>query len=251
MTLRSHEVGEVVVLTIDRADRRNALDLEVIGALDDALASMAEGDAPAAVILAGDGPTFSAGLDMAVFASFAQGDDTEIEAVIDRSAGLIERLTAMPCLTVAAVQGVAAGPSMAIALACDLRLVTESAKFVPGFFRFGGTPDGGVSAMLVRAVGLSRAISASVTDRPLRAAELVQLGLAERSAPDTDLVDAAVELAVSVGRRPPDAWPRLRSVLSAAATNELGPQLDLERETAKRLIGDDGFRQTIAALVTR
>jgi hypothetical protein len=80
---------------------------------------------------------------------------------------------------------------------------------------------------------------------------LVQLGLAERSVPDTDLIDAAVELAASVGRRSPDAWPRLRSVLAAAATNGLGPQLDLERETAKRLIGDDGFRQTISALVTR
>lgn len=251
MTLVAERHGDVLVVTLNRPEQRNALDLETIHKLLEVLEVEFQELPPAALVLTGAGNTFSAGIDMGVFGAFLQGDDAQIRSVIDLSAAVVARLMELPCLTVAALNGAAVGPGMALALAADLRVVTERAKMIPGFFRFGGSPDGGTSAMMVRAFGVQRTLSMSVTDAPLGADQLVQLGVAERVVGGDELLADAVSLADALKGRPAESWPRLRAVIAGAGARDVNAQLELEREYAYRLLDDDQFKQSLLTLLKR
>src|SRR5262245_7912890 len=206
------------VLTLNRPERRNALDVALITALSRRLAAAGEERAVRCVVLTGAGGAFCAGADLKEVMTGAGPDDDVMEGAYNPA---IRALRRMPKPVVAAVDGVATGYGASLALAADIRLASERARFSFIFVRIGLTLDGGASWLLPRAVGL-RASELAMTGDLIDAAEAYRIGLVNHVHPAAELAAAAGALARRLADGPPLALAAIKANLNAA----LGPALD-------------------------
>lgn len=247
MSVKRRDRDHLAVVVLDRPDRRNALDIPMLDALCQELESV-ERERPAGLVLMAEGPAFCAGLDGDVLKTLiGPHSDHALVEVLDRLDALVRLLAEVQVPTIAALAGPAIGPGATLALACDLRVAAPTASLLAGFFRFGGSPDGGLSVQLVRAFGYHRALHLSLTDDRVDAEELARLGLVATIVPPDMLLDSAVQLGRAVSGRPPAAMPRLRRVLASAAVQSLPEQLSVERAAAKEAVADPALRSALAA----
>jgi enoyl-CoA hydratase/carnithine racemase len=246
MSVRVEAEGPVTIVTIDRPERRNAVDVETAAALREAFDAF-EGDESAQVaVLTGAGGHFCAGFDLKAFAERGVSYDPLGEGPM----GPTRRLLSKPVL--AAIEGYAVAGGMELALWCDLRIVAESATF--GIFcRRWGVPliDGG-TVRLPRIVGQGRALDLILTGRPVGAAEALAIGLANRVVPDGGARAEAERLAAEVARFPSlcmrtdrasayAGWDGdLRRALQAEALAGAAPLAEGARDGAARFAGGRG-----------
>jgi enoyl-CoA hydratase/carnithine racemase len=206
--------GAVTTLTLDRPARRNALTVEMLEALEEAIGRIETDAAVRMVIVTGTGEAaFSSGADLDAFAD--QDRDTAWRRWVPLGHRVFGRLAALPCPTIAVLNGNAFGGGLELALACDLRLAAAEASV--GFPEVGvGTlPGWGGTGRLVDAVGLARARQLVLTGMPIGAAQAVSWGLLSDCAPRPELpalVDqytaalrASAPVAVGVAKRILDA----------------------------------------------
>ncbi len=211
----------VAEITLNRPEAANALNAEMGRELHDAVLRCDADDAVRALIITGSGRFFCAGGDLKSFA--AQGDDLplHLKQVTADFHAAVSRLNRMDAPVIMAINGVAAGAGFSFALAGDLALAAESARFTMAYTRAGLTPDGSSTYFLPRLVGLRRAKELTLTNRTLSAAEALVWGLVNQVVPDAELLPAARALA---------------SELATGATLALG--------AAKRLL-DSGLNATL------
>lgn len=196
-TVRSERLDEhVVLVTLARPERLNAISFELVGDLHDALDEISGDDSCRVVILTGEGRGFCAGLDLRDHGRPpAPGEHPRAEVGVGGQefiANLMIRLRELPQIVVGAVNGPAFGGGLSLACACDLRIAAESARFCSAFIRTGlsGT-DAGISVLLPQIIGAGRALDLIVTGREIDASEAERLGLVSRVVPDTSLIDEA------------------------------------------------------------
>ena len=203
-TLR-HEVADgVATLTLNRPESLNALNSQLRRELLAALKGIARDDAVRAVILTGEGRGFCSGADLR-----GGSGERDFRAVLEREYNpLIRAIRELPKPVIAAVNGVAAGAGVSLALACDLVYAAEEATFIQAFIRIGLVPDSGSTRTLVRTLGRHRAAQLIFSGEPLTAAEAHAAGLVNVMLPGAEMMDAAAR----GGRR---AWPRRRPARSA------------------------------------
>lgn len=196
-TVRIERQGPVTVVTIDRPERRNAVDRETAAALADAFRAFDRDDETAVAVLTGAGGTFCAGADLR---SFAEGRGNRVEADGDGPMGPTRLTLSKP--VIAAVAGYAVAGGLELACWCDLRIAEEDAVFGV-FCRRWGVPliDGG-TVRLPRIVGRSRALDMILTGRPVGAEEAKEMGLANRVVPAGAALEAAIALAQDIARFP-------------------------------------------------
>ena len=208
-----------------------------------------------AVILTGAGSAFSAGQDLAEPGVIDLPRDRWAEALGDSLEGwyhpviLKLRETALP--VVAAVNGVAAGAGMALALACDLIVAAESANFLQAFRRIGLQPDCGSSHLLPRLVGEARARELALLGEPLPAAQALEWGLINRCVPDDRLLQEAEILAEKLAAGPRLALGHAKRALLLSAENPLPEQLDLEARFQRDCVADSDFAEGLAAFTEK
>ena len=206
MTLQIENVSEEVrAIWLNRPERLNAINYTMVCDLHDALDEVAGDDACKVVILTGTGRAFCAGLDLADW-----GTPPEVGAHRHMRAGtsgqaflanLVQHIRATPQVMVAAVNGPAAGGGLSLALACDLRMAAASATMCSAFIKTGLTgTDVGVSYLLPRLIGASRAFDLMLTGRTIDAVEADRAGLVSRVVADEMLWDEALEMAASISR---------------------------------------------------
>jgi enoyl-CoA hydratase len=188
----------VHLLELNRPDRLNAISDTLLDDLHDELRALAADRSARVVVLTGRGRGFCAGLDLK---EWGQGTPEERTAAVrmrhqQALAALMTGLRELPQPVVAAVNGPAAGGGLALALASDVRIAGESAKFGDAFVRIGLSGcDVGVSWLLPRLIGSSRAFELMLTGRVIDAAEADRIGLVSRVVPDADLLDTALGVA--------------------------------------------------------
>ena len=193
--------GNVAVVTLAAAERSNALTPELAHALMDVYTRAADDPAVGALLLRAEGSAFCAGADLGVIRA-AMPDPLETTAFVGIGAiyEMFRRLVAVPIPTIAAVQGPCVGAGVNLPLACDVRIVSEEAKFV-GFARAGVHPGGG-HLELLRAVDRQAAAWLALCGQTIDAAESVRLGLAMRmTSPDT-LFEEAMAVARTAAADP-------------------------------------------------
>jgi enoyl-CoA hydratase len=193
----------ITAIRLDRPDRLNAINFELVGELHDALDVVAADDDCKVVIISGNGRGFCSGLDLKDFGALpAPGGHRHYPAGQTGQnylASLMLHLRATPQILIAAVNGPAFGGGFSISLACDLRIASASAVFCSAFIRTGLTgTDAGVSYLLPRLIGAARAFDMIVTGRAVDAAEAERMGIVSRAVPDEQLWDEAVSIASSV-----------------------------------------------------
>ncbi len=214
----------VAVITINRPDRLNAITPEVGGTLEAAFLEL-EADAQVrAVVLTGAGRGFCAGADIS-------GDTGSARQVLhDTWNPLILTMRSLHLPIIAAVNGVAAGAGVSLALACDLRIAARSAKFQLSFAKVGLMPDAGSTWLLPRIVGLGRANELALLARPLTAPEAKEWGLVNQLAEDGAALTDAIGLGTSFDNLSTSVAAAKRAFQRALEV-DLADQLGYEADT--------------------
>jgi enoyl-CoA hydratase/carnithine racemase len=248
-SVRAEPDGGVLVVVLDRPARRNALDETMIARLRAVLDEAAGADGVEAVVLTGAGEAFCAGADVSRFEqrldgrSFRRGGHELTELV-----GAIERIEKP---VVAAVNGVTVGLGVQLALACDLRVAAENARFLFSEGRLGLLPTHGGVARLVKLVGLARARDVLLSSRPLEAARAYELGLLTEVVPDDQLLPAAKALAADALRRAPQSYGLTKRLLLLAASADLESAIAAETIAQSVLVGTEDHQEGLRALRDR
>ncbi len=198
MNVTLEKEGPIAVLTLDRPDKLNAMADPMWDALYAHLGTIAQDDSVRAVILTGAGRAFCSGGDVG---GMARSDIVSGRARSQRRHRAISALYQLEKPVIAAVRGAVYGIGNALALACDLVIASDTARFSMVFKKVGLVPDGGAIFFLTRQLGIARAKELVYTARPVSAAEALEIGLVTRivrdEALETDARAAALELAQS------------------------------------------------------
>lgn len=223
----SEDRGPVRHVVINRPEKRNALNGEVIAALRDAFAAAAGEREVQCVVVRGNGPMFSSGVDFAALGALA-ADPTGLDALrrpILEAWNLLEQM-AKP--TIAQIHGACLGGAMELALACDLRTMAADAIMGLPETRIGLIPDVGGSSRLPSIVGVGRAKELIMASKLVDGTEAERIGLVNRVAPASDLEAATDALVGELLACAPVAVAHAKRVIDAAAKPALGVTLDLE-----------------------
>lgn len=235
--LVSQPADGVTMLTLNRPEKLNAMDVGLVTELHDALGAAGADRACRAIVLTGEGRGFCAGLDLGGYGTPPDADGRGTVgagfAVQQQIASLVPRLRSLPQPVIAAVNGAAAGGGLALALASDVRIAAESAKFNVAFVRIGLSGcDIGVSWLLPRLIGASRAWELMLTGRVIDSAEADKIGLVTRVVPDGTVVESALETAALIAANSPWGVRMTKEVAwSQLEVASLQAGIDLENRT--------------------
>jgi len=244
----------VAILTMNRPERLNAMSRPMLEAMEAALARLAGAPEIGAVVLTGAGRAFCAGGDVKAMAEGAEvaGGSLEERAQQLRARMEVSRwLHEMPKPTIAMVRGAAAGAGLSLALACDLRVASETAKFTTAFARVGYSGDFGGSYFLTRLVGTARARELYFTAELLDAARALAIGLVNRVVPDAELETETLGLAGRLARGPRIAHRYIKRNMNAAESGTLAELLDLEAWHHTRTGLTEDHREAARAFVEK
>jgi 2-(1,2-epoxy-1,2-dihydrophenyl)acetyl-CoA isomerase len=246
--IRVERNGAIATLTIDRPERRNALDIPSMRELKEALQSLSIDEAVRCVLLTGAGTAFSAGGDVAVMEEYRTRRELPalFHALTGEMEGAIREVVGMPKPVVAALPGVAAGGGLSLALAADWRIASDSATLVPAFGSLGAVPDGGLTYFLPHFLGVGLAQEMLFTNARVPAARARELGLLHEVVPATHLRDRALARSTELAGGPTFAYGRAKRLLVSAFGGNLETQMALERraavEAATRTELEEGIR---------
>ena len=244
----------VAVLTLNRPDRLNAMSGSMLAGLLEALPRLGEDAEVGAVVLTGAGRGFCAGGDVKAMAEGTEMPGTTLE---ERAHGLrtymeVSRwLHEMPKPTIAMVKGAAAGAGLSLALACDLRVAGESARFATAFARVGYSGDFGGSYFLTQLVGTGKARELYYTAEIVDAPQALALGLVNRVIPDARLEEETMALAARIARGPRVALSYMKRNMNAAESGTLKDLLDLEAWHHSRTGMTEDHREAALAFVEK
>ena len=220
--------GPVEVLTLNRPDKRNALNTGLRQALVSALEEIAADASVRCVVLTGAGDkAFVAGADVTEFA----GRDVAAQAATMLGRRVYDVVAALERPVVAAINGVCLGGGLELALACDIRVASTTARFGQPEVNLGLIPGGGATQRLPRVVGMGAALRLILTGDPVDAAEALRIGLVEEITEPADCLPRAIAIAERISRNSPVAVAAARRATRAALGLPLSAGLDLERAT--------------------
>lgn len=215
----------VLTITLNRP-KVNAFNFELIGATQAAF-KQAERDAQVrCVLLTGSGSVFSAGQDVS---EFRQAEDVSFRYHLQRTYNpLILQIRKLEKPVLAAINGAVSGAALGIALACDLRVAADTARFVVGFLGIGLAPDSAVSLLLPALIGLGRAAEFTFTNASISAAQALQWGLVNRLVPASELAEQAAQWARLLALGPVHAMGLAKRDFNRAVLGNLEQVLDYE-----------------------
>ena len=246
-TLTLHQENAALRITLNRPEVLNALSLELLAELKTVLEQAASDSAVRAVMLTGAGRGFCSGADLS---NTPIGSD--IQQVVETSYNpVIRLLSTMPKPVIAAVNGVAAGAGLSLALACDVRLLAESASFTVGFSGIALAMDAGASYYLPRLIGRARTLELAYSNRRVNAEEALSLGLGEQLLPDATFAQDSWSLLTRLAAGPTASLALMKTQVNASAHNDLEAQLKLESELQARAAASRDAREGVQAFVER
>jgi 2-(1,2-epoxy-1,2-dihydrophenyl)acetyl-CoA isomerase len=222
--------GAVARVTLNRPDKLNALTQVMSDELCDAFEKIREDDGVRAVVLTGEGRGFCAGQDLTEFEeSYRAGDRPDIEQHLEKTYHrLIPIIVKTPQPVIAAVNGVAAGAGVSLAVACDIRLASEEARFTQAFVKIGLVPDSGGTWLLPRVVGYARALELSMTGDMVDARTALDIGLVAQVHPADSFVEEASAYAERLAAMPTRALSATKRLIREGLTADLDTALAAE-----------------------
>ena len=237
----------VLTITLNRPDVYNAFNRELHGALAEALAEAAD-PAVRAVVVTGAGRGFCAGQDIKEFQQLDGGIRQRLEETYHPN---IRAIRGLEKPVVAAVNGPAAGAGLSLACACDVRIASEQATFVPGFIGIGLVPDSGGSLFICRLLGVPRAFEWMVSNRRLSAEEAFAWGLVSEVVPHDGFTDRVAELAGWYAALPTKGVAMTKRLFDHTALATLDEQLELEAMLQDQTTRTEDFIEGVQAFLEK
>ena len=243
--------GDWLQITLNRPDKLNCLNKSMHLALRAAL-QQAHDQAARAVLITGAGRGFCAGQDLGDRRPGTSDWPPDLQQTLnDYFNPNIKLITSLPAPVICAVNGVAAGAGMSIALACDMVLAAESASFIQSFSKIGLVPDAGSSWILPRRVGMARAMGLALTATPLSAADAEAWGLIWKRYEDDALLQAARAMAEQLASGPTAAFASTKMLMQRAATADIETQLDHEARAQKLCATSTDYTEGVQAFLDK
>lgn len=248
----------VATVTLNRPQVLNALDFATSDALVKALAAVESDPGVRVVVIRGAGDAFMAGGDIGFFhrklaehAADRNAFKPEIRALVERAQRVPVAIRQMPKPVIASIHGGCAGFGFSLALACDLAIAADNAKFTMAYIHLATTPDGGGSFFLPRMVGRRRAAEIALLGERFGAAEAERWGLVNKVVPLADLPAETAKLAARIARGPALAYARTKALLEASDRNSLVDQIDAETNAFAASALTDDFAAGVAAFIEK
>lgn len=225
---------DVAVVTLNRPDRFNAIETTLAAGVVEA-ASRA-GEEARALVLTGSGKAFCSGADLTEMLDAYEDGGPDLGRYLDEIFHpMVHALTECMVPTVGAINGVAAGAGLGVALGLDLRIMAESAFFTSAFTAIGLAPDSGTTWWLPHTVGVSKALELTLTNKRVSAHETLDMGLCVEVVSDDELMERAVDLAAGLADMVPDSLVATRRLVRGAAALTFEEALAAEQEEQARL----------------
>ncbi len=247
-----YEVKDAVAtITLNRPAAYNALDAVLGREFYDAALEADEDRGVRCVVVTGAGNAFCAGGDVKAFHDNIDRVGVFIKQLTTHLHGAVSRLARSPKPVVMAVNGIAAGGGMSLALAGDLVVAAESAKFTMAYSKIAASPDGSSTYFLPRMIGLRRALELHFTNRTLTAREALEWGLVNRVHPDAEFRGATAALARELARGPTAAFGRAKLLFHQSTQGSLETQMELEAQAIAQSGATEDFRNGVAAFTRK
>lgn len=243
--------GNWTEITLNRPERLNsfteAMHLALRGALETARDNGAR-----AILLTGSGRGFCTGQDLVDRDPSKMSGPPDLSKTLNDFYNPLARLIrALDCPVICAVNGVAAGAGVNLALVCDIVLAAESAKFIQSFSKVGLIPDCGGTHSLTHLLGVARAKALALTATPISATQAADWGMIWQALPDAELIDAARAMAQSMANGPTFGLASAKHAIDAAVENSFDEQLDLEAATQKLCGTSPDYAEGVSAFLQK
>lgn len=238
-------------VTLNRPESKNALTLEVNEVVIKALTEAAKDDAIRVVVLAGAGGAFCSGLDLKVAATLGLEPEGYAKVLRSHFHGMIRSITSCPKPVIASVDGPAVGYGCDLALACDLRLGSDRARFGEVFIRRGLMPDGGGTFTLPRLVGLGKALELMFTGDVIDATEAHRIGMVNRLFPSAELPAKTHAFAQTLAAQSPLVYRAIKQSVYAALSGTFDEALEAEVVGQSKLLGSEDFKEGMVAFLEK
>ncbi len=242
--LETSRDGAILTITLNRPDKLNAFDIPLLRRIAEALREAAD-PAVRAVVLTGAGRGFCVGQDLTALEE--AGTENVGDLLRDHYHPNLLAIRALEKPVIAAVNGPAAGAGLALACACDIRIASDAASFVPAFVSIGLVPDAGGSWFLSRLIGAPRAYEWMASGRPLKAAEALTWGLVSEVVPADGFPARVSEFAAELAARPTRAVGLMKALFDAAPNATLAEQLEHEAALQSEAVRTRDFAEGVAA----
>ena len=243
--------GPIAQVTLNRPKSLNALDFGMAEALDAAITAVAANAAVRVMVLGGVGRAFMGGGDLKVFHRDLPGAPATADGLIKLFHRIIRGLRALSIPVVAATQGAVAGGGLGLAMAADLVIAADDAKFVPAYGAIGTSPDGGTSWSLTQLLGTRRAMATLMLGDTIDAPTALVLGLVNRVVARAELEAEVLKVAQRLAAGAPGALAKVKTLVYAAATSPLDPHLEREHAGFRESAGPADVREGINAFFER
>lgn len=238
--------GDIRIVRVNRPEARNALNLATKSALIDAFRAADADDSVRAIVLTGSEKYFVAGTDISEMVTLTPADHLN-----RRTGDFIEVLDAVTKPVIAAVEGYALGGGCELALATDIVIAGESAKFALPEIKVGLVPGAGGLSRLVKMVGRRRALRMVLTGDQIGAAEALGLGIVSEIVPDGTAVDAALELATRILAFSPLSIAVIKQVSRTAENSPLRDSIAFERRSFQWIFGTADHTEGLTAFLEK
>jgi len=249
--LIEHRDG-IVRLTLNRPERLNCVNRELIACLADTLDNLATDDDLRVVVLRASGRAFCTGQDLGERHADLQAGPPDLGAALDAGFHrIVRRIRSLDVPVLAAVNGVAAGAGANLALACDMVIAARSARFIQSFVGVGLVQDTGGSWLLPRLVGMARARALALTAEPVDAEQAAAWGMIWRCVDDDQLDTEVMRMATALAARPRHTLAAIKRTFEASPGHDLDAQLDIERDAQRSAGRDPAYRAAVEAFVAR
>lgn len=249
LLLHTHE--HVATITLNRPEAYNALDLPLGRELFHAALEVDEDPDVRCVVITGAGKAFCAGGNVKDFADHLPRIGLLVKELTTYLHGAVSRLTRTAKPVIMAVNGVAAGGGLSLALSGDVVVAAESARFTMAYSKIAATPDGSSSYFLPRLIGLRRALELYLTNRVLSAREALDWGLVTRVVPDAELKDAVDALARELAAGPTLAIGGAKRLFHQSTWESLETQMELESQAIAASGHTEDFREGVTAFANK
>lgn len=249
----SFDVSEsVAVLTLQRPDKRNAINLQMHTDLTAALALVRKSRDIRALLITGSGSAFCAGQDLSEF-SMARADptfriDDHVRATFNKT---ITTITSLNLPVIAAVNGVAAGAGCSLALAADIRIAADTSSFNQAFVRIGLIPDTGSTWLLPELIGAGRATHMALTGDPIDAQTALDWGLVTELVPADELAEHSMQFAQRLAALPTQAIAMTKRALQRASRASLSDALEYEAQLQQHAAQSHDHQEGVIAFLEK
>lgn len=247
----THQNGSILEITLNRPEAYNALNLDMMKLLHEALAFAAVDNSIKGVLLTGNGKAFCAGGDLKWISQQTEDAGTVLYRLAPQFHLSIVEIRRMEKPVVAAINGIAAGGGFSLALACDFRVMAASALLRQAYTSSGLSIDGGGSFALPRLVGLARAMEIMAFDQPISSAQALDWGLVTKVVPNEEVLFLARTLLDSLIRSAIHSFAWSKRLMTHSFNNTLETQLELERQGISDCAAHPNGQEGIRAFVEK